>query len=791
MIIFITNKKHNVLDVPDSLVTLSGTEGLEHIRSYVNNNSISELAIDTENTDLDAYRAKPLLLSLGNPDVQFVIDMVSVDARELLEQLNKEVLWLGHNLKYDYSVLRVQIGLKLDRIYDTLIAEQKLYAGYFDPKDKPFQLDHVIQRNLGFIPHAMIKIIRNEFVGANPTTFIFENRHVMYSAGDVPYLFPLRAKQELAIDKYKLRFSLYEIEFPLIKILGETEIEGFDLDVDALRKIVEENKKEKFKKETELDNEVRLLRDGYNSGEESNKFITAGKFDRERKEKKEIVPNLLFDLSTVDKVDKTVKKKPKPKPSTANINWNSPTELINIIGRLGFPVPTKKGTYIVPIFNIAGDVVNKHEEFTTGEAAIEQYLIDNPDSPIKLLLKTLIEYREVSGELSKYGLDFIKKINPSSGKIHTQFRQASAVNGRFQSGGGREDQSDKINIQNVPRKKKFRQLFFSKGYTIVTCDLTGAEAVILADKANDEVLYNLSKGDIHSYCAMNGWRRIHAYRAEQAFYQATELVAKNKDKEKLPILKQVYEENLKLAKELIVSKALNNESHRQPCKNLTYAGFYGVHEVRAAKTINVSRAEGAIYIQFLRETFPRTFHLVDSNASQAFARGYLVFHPRTNSRIWFPEVVNYLKTGVDMSFKERHEVDSQARNTPISGTQADMIKEAIVEVDKEIRDQKIDANLLMQVHDELVYRCPKNMDGISDEFRANPKLARFFPDRKEITRTTEKGDTIVYNNYIEATEGILMPFPQYAKLSVSKYANRYLNNFEMEADVMVANTWTK
>jgi DNA polymerase I-like protein with 3'-5' exonuclease and polymerase domains len=122
---------------------------------------------------------------------------------------------------------------------------------------------------------------------------------------------------------------------------------------------------------------------------------------------------------------------------------------------------------------------------------------------------------------------------------------------------------------------------------------------------------------------------------------------------------------------------------------------------------------------------PKTFAMVEANAKFAVTHGYLILNTRTNSRMYFPYVLNSITSKVPLEFRDKSNAESAARNSPIQGTQADMIKECMVEIDKFIVANNYDIHLLKSVHDELVYLIPKHMDGHSEEFLSSPDNFNF------------------------------------------------------------------
>jgi DNA polymerase I-like protein with 3'-5' exonuclease and polymerase domains len=222
-----------------------------------------------------------------------------------------------------------------------------------------------------------------------------------------------------------------------------------------------------------------------------------------------------------------------------------------------------------------------------------------------------------------------------------------------------------------------------------------------------------------------------------------------------------------------------------------------------AKPVNVSLEEAKAALNAIKKAIPKTFEYVESNVTKAIQQGYLVLNERSKSRVWFRSALYALQqvfemqkeiaqesaidpdTGelipgiypdaefdnassswvfldgngkptedtVQFNWKELEEIAGQARNIPISGTQADMLKEAMVVIDDIIESQGLDAELRMQVHDELVYDAPIDL------------------------MVTYKGKEI--------------PFTELPAKVMVEVANKYLNNFQMKADTTVMRCWTK
>jgi len=737
MIQFVTRKihKHEV-----QLEEIQYICDLNKVISYCM--SLDVIGFDFETTGIDPYLSEPILLILGDVNNQYVIDCSSYTKNELrivFIAIGLEKCYLGQNLKFDYKFAKVHYGVELKNVYDVMIAEQRLLQG----RDLKYNLPAIVLRRLGIIPIEMNKEVRLEWVDKDIETFVFKTYHITYSAGDIKYLFGIKEKQDARMLVLNQRFLIYDIEFPLISVLANAELVGFKLNETKWEENIKNNKEKRFEYQTLLDEEVRQLRDKL-ATKEHLPYLTGGKFDRPRGKE---VDNFQFDLFGGET---EVKKKDDKK---AHINYSSTEQLVNILARLQQPVPTKQGVHIVPTFvtNIKGrtKVEKNTYDFTTGEGVIEGYLIELPNSPIYTFIKYLIEYREASTRLNTFGKKFLQKFtNPITKKVHTIFRQCNTATGRLQSG---DTKSNYFNSQNIPADKKYRECFTTdEGRLISTTDLSGAEAVIMIDKAHDEKFYEIAivNDDAHSPLCQAVWRAIGEYRYNQiTTFEADSL-------EYMGLSKAIELKNI------VVSKK-ENKDLRTAFKPMTFGTIYGMHDKKTAKTLNISIAEAKIGLQVIKSMIPKTFKMVETNAKFAVTNGYLILNTRTNSRIWYEKVIEARRNESSMTFMDTIEVEGSARNAPIQGTQADMVKEAMVYIDKEIRRQNLDIRLLGQVHDEVIYDFDKEL----------------------------MKPTIEYIN--EKGELSLVHAGDFIKLNLCKVANRYLSYIKISAEQHIGETWTK
>jgi hypothetical protein len=298
-----------------------------------------------------------------------------------------------------------------------------------------------------------------------------------------------------------------------------------------------------------------------------------------------------------------------------------------------------------------------------------------------------------------------------------------------------------------------------------------AEVTILCDKSFDSTLYEwaVKNDDAHSPIATYCWRNIFLYRAGEImsyWKDAKEFFQKKNEKyihQAMKLMGDGIVRDLYSKYETFTISKDENKSYRQTFKNVTFAVFYGARDKQIAKTLGVADEEGAVVIQTMREAIPDTFKYLDSQVEFVMNNGYIYIDDRTNSRVWFQAIIRHLRDGSELTFHDRKVASGGAMNYPIQGTQASMIKEAILEIDKVIKEQNINAHLLSTVHDELVYEQKIEWDGSLPY---------------EQCKFVEWGGT-----YIN--------FPQFVKQTMCQVANRYLKHYTMGAEYKVTPYWTK
>lgn len=262
------------------------------------------------------------------------------------------------------------------------------------------------------------------------------------------------------------------------------------------------------------------------------------------------------------------------------------------------------------------------------------------------IIDMIIMYRQYTKLQSTYVEGLLKAVS-ADGRIHSVFKQTETRTGRISS--------TEPNLQNIPVRtelgRNMRKFFVSeKGRTLIDADYSQIELRILAHLSGDK---NMQESFISG-------KDIHTSTAAQVFGMPEDMVT---------------------------------PEMRRAAKAVNFGIVYGISAFSLAKDIDVSVAKADRYIKSYLSNFPKVKEFMDKAVADAQSKGYseTIF----GRRRYIPELA--AKNKNIQSFGKR-----AAMNAPVQGAAADIIKIAMVKVFRRLRDEKLDAHLILQIHDELI-----------------------------------------------------------------------------------------
>lgn len=424
---------------------------------------IQIVGFDTETTGLDPWTNSLLLVQLGTPDFQIVVDCTTIDILRYKDYLESSRLFLGCNLKFDLRFLLRQ-GIIMTNVFDVFLAEKLMYLGY------PVGIHGMSLKALGleYCNVELDKTVRGKIIWAG-----IQSDVVVYGANDVKYLEPIYLKQ-LELLKEKGLDKAITIENRFLIPLSYCEFCGIHLDKD---KWLQKMAHDKLQEESTLKgcNEWLINYFENNKDDSTNKAIKIIK--------PYIVVNNQGDLFSGFNLEPQV-----------TINWNSSRQLIPLFQALDIDTSTK----------------DKNSGGT--KDSIDAKIL-KPQSSKCSLIPVYLKYKEAVKVTSTYGQNFLDQINPTSGRIHTNYQQLGADTTRITSGGkDKSANKEYVNLLNLPSDPETRACFTAEsGNKWISIDYSGQETYLMASIANDKAIINEltnGSGDIHSLTAYIAYPEI-------------------------------------------------------------------------------------------------------------------------------------------------------------------------------------------------------------------------------------------------------------------------------------------
>jgi DNA polymerase-1 len=269
------------------------------------------------------------------------------------------------------------------------------------------------------------------------------------------------------------------------------------------------------------------------------------------------------------------------------------------------------------------------------------------------LPKLIIEYRSLSKLITTYTKKLPEQINQKTGRIHTSYNQTGAATGRLSS-------SDP-NLQNIPVRmaegRRIRQAFVAPaGYKIVSADYSQIELRIMSHISQDPAL-------------------LKAFERNLDIHQST------------------------AAEVLGIPLEQVSSDQRRSAKAINFGIIYGMSAFGLAKQLGIDRHEAQDYIDRYFARYPRIKQYMEDTRATAHSKGFV--ETLSGRRLYLPDINS-------SQIMRQKAAERAAINAPLQGTAADIIKRAMISLDQWLLTEKVDAKMIMQVHDELVFEVAEN-----------------------------------------------------------------------------------
>jgi len=268
------------------------------------------------------------------------------------------------------------------------------------------------------------------------------------------------------------------------------------------------------------------------------------------------------------------------------------------------------------------------------------------------IIELVLDYRQLSKLKSTYVDALLSLINPNTGRVHTSFNQTGTTTGRLSS--------TEPNLQNIPVRgelgRKIRQAIVAPpGSYLLSGDYSQIDLRALAHLSQDPELIAAFARD----------EDIHAITASTVFG---------------------------------VEKAEVTSEMRRVAKTVNFGVIYGMSDYGLEQATELNREEAAQFIALYFERYPKVKEYIEATKEQARKLGWV--QTVMGRRRFIPEINS-------PNWQVRQAAERMAINAPVQGTSADIIKVAMIDVHREMRNRNLKSKMLLQIHDELLFEVPQ------------------------------------------------------------------------------------
>lgn len=334
-------------------------------------------------------------------------------------------------------------------------------------------------------------------------------------------------------------------------------------------------------------------------------------------------------------------------------------------------------------------IVDNPKKTKTGQYSTSEEVLSNL-SKKNLIVVDILDWRSLIKLQNTYVKALPLQVNTLTKRIHTQFNQAVAATGRLSS--------NHPNLQNIPIRtaegKQVRKAFCAvdNNHVILAADYSQIELRIIASLANE----------LNMISAFNNGEDIHSSTASKIFGMAVENISKEQ---------------------------------RSQAKTVNFGIIYGVSAFGLSSQTSLTRKESKIIIDAYYESYPGLKSFINKQINFARENGYV--ETILGRRRYLRDINS--RNSIVRSASERNAI-----NAPIQGSAADIIKLAMININKRLKNEKLETKMMLQVHDELVFETPKK------EIEKCVKIIRHEMENVFDLRVKLKVDINYGNNWLEA-----------------------------------------
>ena len=493
--------------------------------------SLNIIQFDTETSGLDPYTKELLCYQLGNKENQYVFDQNSYPITLFKDLFESEKLFIGHNIGFDLKwCYKYDIWPK--HVYDTMLAEQLIWLGYShraispeEYEEEKYNFPYLKKKNkqthelyyefscsLKAVGEKRLNIELDKTVRGKIIKVGLTPEVIQYAGTDVMHLEDIKNSQQIDIDRENLQKAV-DLENEFVKVLAYIEFCGVKLDIDKWKTKMSKDQAKLDEASKELNDFIIKYFNEHQGNIRLKTIITEHIIDTQWIHDEEELKKFNIKLYQPSKKPKRYYTRKSgnnevgllyceeleipfpyveqnlqmdlfqefnPTPY-CNINWKSPKQTIPIFELLGFKLDTF-------------DKKTKQKKKSTDSDTIKSQREVCPE-----LADAYIKFKEAAKVCDAFGENWLKAVNPITGRIHADFHQLGGDTARLSCGGGEAA----VNVQQLPKESETRACFVSeKGNKFISEDYQSQESRIIASVANDAAMLHVYDpgqcGDMHS-----------------------------------------------------------------------------------------------------------------------------------------------------------------------------------------------------------------------------------------------------------------------------------------------------
>lgn len=670
------------LNPPVNTTLINSVSGMNDVVYFLEN--VNEFGLDLEtNMTTSFFDRRIRTIQVGNREAQYVIDLLafapsrdgliggmgdyyrsSRSDRVGLDYVRNTLIpyletdskiKIGHNLSFEYETLKWNLGIRIFGLYDTMLVERVLKSGLVNFKMANYwALDDLVGRYCGL---QISKDEQKSFNLIDPLT----EKQIIYAGMDTRFPVAIKGAQMKSVLELGLQRTI-QIENDAIPAFSDMHLNGMLIDSEKWAQELKDTEVI-HKKNIEALDELFIPVVGTSErpfSEEEERLCE--KFWREEKDKLQRAQyrDKFYAIRRANKKWLTQSNKYEGK---AGIQYGSPAQLLPVLRKAS-------GLKIA----------------STNDEILEIYEGDK-------FVDAVREFRTTLKILTSYGEYLDKHVNPNTGRIHGIFDQLGAETGRTAS--------RNPNLQNIDKNAVWRNCFIARpGKVILTIDYSGCELRILAEVSGEKVWID----------AFNANWDVHSVGAEMIFGQRWKDAAEEGC--------AYYSKHKKCA-------CKEHEILRDYIKAINFGIAYGMESGKLSRKIKITKKEAQELLIKYRKAFPNVTAWLEKAGKEAQAllrsvtlAGRIRFYPKPNWELAKQYAADdALKDGVALTqdlvnrkYKSMFSsIERQGKNSPIQGTNADMVKLSVgVKYMWKDLEPKYGALLLSSVHDECVIEADES-----------------------------------------------------------------------------------